>query len=401
MAPSFHGPRVLLWLEDFAADPHLVYEDMRERYGALAPVELAPGVAATLVIGYHTAVRILNDPDHFPADPRRWQQSVPGDCPVLPMMGWRPNPIRSAGDEHRRYRSAATAALDRIDLHALRGVVEKIAVEQINGFCAHGSADVVRQYAFPVVFGTLNAVLGCSPEISERAATGLAAMFAADADATEGNQILGAALLDLIAAKRATPGADVTSWLIQHPVALDDNEVLHQLVLLYAAGISPPQHLIATTLLLMLTANRFGGELLSGTLSTRDAIDEVLFNDPPMANYCITYPRQPVLVDDVWLPAHQPVVISMAACNNDPAIRSGAEQVTGNRAHLAFSLGPHACPARSMGYMIAQEAIDQLLDALPDLALAVPLEELTWQPGPFHRALEALPVTFPPSSPIP
>ncbi|MGW5514809.1 cytochrome P450, partial [Nocardia africana] len=33
-------------------------------------------VAATLVLGYYTAVRILHDPEHFPADPRPWQQSV-------------------------------------------------------------------------------------------------------------------------------------------------------------------------------------------------------------------------------------------------------------------------------------------------------------------------------------
>ncbi|MEU0217293.1 hypothetical protein ABZ281_20170, partial [Streptomyces sp. NPDC006265] len=35
---------------------------------------------------------------------------------------------------------------------------------------------------------------------------------------------------------------------------------------------------------------------------------------------------------------------------------------------------------------------------LPAAALARPVEELTWRPGPFHRALVALPVRFPPST---
>ncbi|MGA6207012.1 cytochrome P450 [Nocardia testacea] len=394
---DFDGPRIPLYSDEYAADPHRVYRDMRQRFGSLAPVELAPGVPATLVIGYHAALRILHDPDHFPADPRVWEQSVPADCPVRPMMEWRPNPIRSAGSEHTRYRSAAAAALGKIDLHRLHATVEQVAIPLINSFCEVGHCDVVSQYALPLAFATLNATLGCPPDISQRAATGMAALFDT-VDADRGNRMLSEALLELTRLKRAEPGDDVTSRLVEHPVRLDDEEMMHQLVTLYGAAIEPPQNLIANTLLLMLTDERFAANVLDGSLSTRDALDEVLFNDPPIANYCFSYPRQPVLIDNVWLPAHQPVVISMAACNNDPAIRTGS--VLDNRSHLAFGMGPHACPARPVAVLIVQEAIDQLLDALPELELAVPVAELQWRPGPFHRALSALPVTFPKSPPI-
>ncbi|MEU7634119.1 hypothetical protein AB0C34_29785 [Nocardia sp. NPDC049220] len=86
---------------------------------------------------------------------------------------------------------------------------------------------------------------------------------------------------------------------------------------------------IVNTLLVMLTDDRFGGSVMGGNLSSREALDEVLFDDPPLANFLITYPQQPILIDGVWLPEHQPVVISNAACNNDPAIRT--EEQTGNR----------------------------------------------------------------------
>lgn len=392
------GPRAALYSAEFAANPHRVYRDLRRRFGSLAPVELAPGVAATLVLSYHTALRILNDPQRFPADPRNWEGALAEDCPIRPMMQWRPNAIRSAGHEHERYRAATAGALNEVNLHQLHTTVEQIAIPLINSFCADGHCDVVSQYAMPVAFQTLNALLGCSPEVSQRAATGLAAMFDTSAGAVEGGQMLGAALTELIQSKRAEPGPDITSRLIQHGAELDDEELVHQLVLLYAAGISPPQNLIVNTLLLILTDERFAGHVLDGSLSTRDALDEVLFQDPPMANYCISYPRQPVMVDSIWLPADQPVLISMAACNNDPAIQSG--KVTDNRSHLAFSAGPHACPARPAGLLIVQEAIDQLLDALPEIRLAGPATGLTWRPGPFHRALAALPVTFPRSPPI-
>ncbi|GAA5051488.1 cytochrome P450 [Nocardia callitridis] len=386
-----------MYSAEFAADPHAAYRQMRDQFGSLVPVELAPGVPATLVVGYQAALQILNDPEHFPADPRTWQRNIPADCPVLPMMEWRPNPIRSAGQDHTRYRSAVSSALAKVDLHRLHATVEQIAVPLINSFCETGEADVLGQYAQPLIFAALSAMLGVTPEIGQRASEGMAAIFGM-VDAAAGNAMLGAALQDLVQLKRATPGEDVTSWLIQHPVGLSDEEMMQQLVLLYGAGLEPPQHLITNSLLLMLTDDRFAATVLDGSLSTRDALDEVLFNDPPMANFCISYPRQPILVDRMWLPAHQPVVVSMAACNNDPAIRRG--EILDNRSHLAFSAGPHACPARSPATLIVQDAIDQLLDALPELELAVPVSKLEWRPDPFYRALVSLPVRFPPSPPI-
>ncbi|WP_254190883.1 cytochrome P450 [Nocardia noduli] len=363
----------------------------------MAPIEVAPGVPATLVLGYQTALRVLNDPDHFPADPRGWQDSIPADSPVKPMMEWHPNALRNSGAAHTRYRQAYVGAIDGIDLHALHAKIETIAVPLINAFCTTGSADLVSQYAFPLVFEVLNQMVGCSPELGQRVATGMAMLFDT-VEAARGMEMLSTALLELIALRRAEPGDDVTSRLAHHPAGLDDTEMLSQLISFYGAGIEPQQNLIANTLLLMVTDERFGGNVLGGALSTRDALDEVLFNDPPMANFCTTYPRQPILIDNTWLPAHQPVVISLSGCNNDPAIRGGDR--TGNRAHLAWSAGPHACPAKSVAYMIVQDAIDQLLDALPELDLAVPADQLAWRPGPFHRALAALPVVFPPSPPM-
>lgn len=391
------GPRVPLYSEEYAADPHGHYREMRRHYGSLVPVELSPNVPATLVIGYQDAVRILNDPEHFPADPRAWQDQCPDDAPVKPMLMWYPNALRNAGTTHARYRQAYVAAIDGIDLNALHAAVERIAIPLINTFCEKGSADLLTEYAFPLVFEVLNQMVGCPPDIGQQVAAGMAALFDA-VNAAWGMQTLSEALMTMITMRKAEPGDDVTSRLVQHPANLNDEELLSNLISFYGAGLEPQQNLIVNTLRLILTDARFGGDMLGGSLSTRDALDEVLFNDPPMANFSATYPRQPILIGNTWLPAHQPVLISLAGCNNDPQIRGGDR--TGNRSHLAWSLGPHACPAQTVAFVVAQEAIDQLLDALPEMELAVPDEELTWRPGPFHRALASLPVVFPKSPPL-
>ncbi|MEU7634291.1 cytochrome P450 [Nocardia sp. NPDC049220] len=388
------GPRVALYSPAFAADPPGFYQQMRESYGSLVPVELAPEVPATLVIGYRTAARILHDPARFPADPRAWQQNIPADCPVRPMLEWRPNAIRSTGVEHLRYRQANVAAIAAVDLHGLHNVVEDIAIPLIHTFSENGSADLLRQYATPLAFQVINAMLGCTPEIGQRVAAGIIAMFEGN-DAARGNGMLIEALTELVAHKHAEPGADITTRLLRHPAALSDREIVEQLVPLYGAGVEPTVNLIANALLAVLIDETFAGGILGGSLSTRDALDKVLFTDPPIANFCMTYPRQPILIDDIWLPAHQPVVISISACNTDPTV--GATDHSGNRAHLAWGAGPHACPAQQAAYLIAQDGLDQLLDALPEIQLAVAPDALTWRPGPFHRALAALPVVFPPS----
>ncbi|MEU8898679.1 cytochrome P450 [Nocardia sp. NPDC048505] len=404
-APIRHGSplapgaaAVPLYSAEFAADPHRVYREMRATFGSLAPVELAPGVPATLVVGYNTARQILNDPAHFPADPRTWQKDIPADCPVLPIMQWRPTASRNTGADFARYRNAITDSNRDVDLYALHDQVERIAIRLINGFCETGSADLIRDYAFPLAFVVVNVVLGCPAEIGQRVATGMAALVEG-IDADDGNRMISEAMLELVALKKTRPGNDITSLLLRHPAGLDDEEMVHQVAGHYGAGIEFQQNLIANALRLILTDDHFGGSVLGGNLSTRDALDKVLFNDPPLANFLITYPRQPILVDDVWLPAHQPVLISIAACNNDPA--TSADDHTGNRSHLAWGIGQHSCPAQSLAYQIAQDAIDQLLDALPELRPARPGVAPTWRPGPFHRALAALPVTFPPAPPLP
>jgi len=390
--------RVSLYSAEYTADPHGVYREMRERYGSLVPVDLAPGVPATLVIGYRTALGILNDPERFPVDPRSWETTVPADCPVLPVFRWRPNASRNSGYAHTRLRQATTAAVEGVDLHAAHAIVERTALPLINGFCEAGSADLVTQYVAPLVYAVMNQLVGCPPWISAKAAAATASVFDG-VGVEEASRAFEHALTELVDYRRAHPGADITTTLLRHAVQLDDDEILHQVLMFYGVGIDPVQALILNALRLLLTDDQFGGEIVGGTMSTRDAIDGVLFDDPPLPNPSVVYPKQPILMEGTWLPAHQPVVISLAGCNDDPEIAS--EDHSGSRAHLAWGAGPHTCPARSLGYLIAQCAIDQLLDVLPEVQLAVPADELQWRPGPLHRSLGALPVTFPPAPPLP
>ncbi|GAA4874533.1 cytochrome P450 [Saccharopolyspora cebuensis] len=387
------GPAVPLYGTDFAADPQRTYAMLRAR-GPVALVELAPGVPATLVTDYATALKILHSPQDFAKDSRTWQASAPPDAVVLPMMAWRPNTLFADGGDHARLRPPVTDSLRRTDPAALRRFVHDTASGLIDAVADRGHADLIADYAAPLPLQVLHLMFGCTPALSARMAAAMRALWDGS-DPIRANEELEDCVRGLIAAKRSDPGDDVTTRLLQHPHGLTDDELLHQLVVMMGAGVEPVAGWIGNALWLLLTETRFAENLVNGGVAIADALDDVLWRHPPLANYAITYPVRPVRLGGTTLPAHEPVVISIAAANTDPAVVGPDGHVpTGNRAHLAFSAGPHGCPAHDPARLIATVAIEALLDALPGLR-AAPDVHLHWRPGPFHRALSALPVVFP------
>lgn len=389
--------RFPLYGQELAEDPAGAYARLRE-HGVVAPVELSPGVPATLVTGYEAALGVLRDPITFPKDPRGWQQTVPDDCPVLPMMTYRPNCCHADGAAHSRLRVAVTDSLTRVDAFALRGYVEDAADRLIATFAAKGTADLVTDFARELPLLVFRELFGCPPDLGDRLVTGMSGTLDT-VDAKRKNEILSAAVVELVELKRREPGQDITSWLAGHSVGLTDEEMTHQVTMLLGAGTEPTQNLIVNGLRLLLSDARFAGNLSGGNLQVEDAIDEVLWMDPPLANFAMTYPAHEVDFAGVRLPKDEPVVISLAAANTDPALATQHRE--GNRAHLAWSAGPHTCPAQRQARLIASAAIEKILDALPEMELAVPAAMLTWRPGPFHRALVSLPVNFPAVADLP
>jgi cytochrome P450 len=385
-----HGP-------EFAAAPDAFYDYLRQ-FGPAAPVELAPGVEATLVTDYAAALHVLQNPDVFARDPRRWRAlsegRVPQDSPVVPMMAYRPNCLFTDGADHLRLRQAVTESLAKIDSHRLSRHTERVATYLVDQFSGRGKVDLVSDYAQMLPLLVFNDLFGCPAEIGDRLVFGISGIFDG-IDAERANQVLTEALFELVALKRTTPGEDVTSWLMQHPAGLDDEELVHQLVTLMAAGTEPMQNIIASALRLLLSDEKYAGGQHSAGLLVEDAIADVLWNSPPLANYAAHYPVYDVDLSGIRLDAGNPVLVSFAAANTDPNL-SASRQTLSKRAHLAWGAGPHACPAKDPALLVSVLAIEKLLNFLPDIELAVPVGSLSWRPGPFHRALNALPARFTP-----
>lgn len=380
------GQRISLDTPEFAANPHAYYRYMHQ-LGPTAPVTIAPGVEATLVTDYHAALELLQDPTTFRKDARRWRALNEGlirpDSPVLPLLAYRPNCMFTDGAEHVRLRQAITESFARVSNSRLSRIVNQAAQFLINQFSARGSADLLRDYAQQLPLYVFNELFGCPAEIGDRVLFGISGMFDG-VNAEQASQVLLQAVGELVALKRVHPGEDITSYLMQHPAQLTDEELAHTLVLLLGAGGEPEGNLIGNAFYTMLTVEEYAR---NGQFDK--ALDDTLWRNAPMSNYAPHYPVSDTDVAGDKVRAGELVLVSFGAANT-----ALADQGADTRGHLAWSAGPHACPSKEPARLIALAGLEALFNALPDVELAVPADSLAWRPGPFNRALASLPVRF-------
>jgi cytochrome P450 len=140
--------------------------------------------------------------------------------------------------------------------------------------------------------------------------------------------------------------------------------------------------------------------LSGGRRSAGQALNEVLWEDTPGQNSLGRWATQDTHLGGRRIKAGDGIVLGLAGANADPQVRPDSSAGSlGNHAHMAFAHGEHGCPhpAPEIAEIIAQTAVEVLLDRLPDVRLTVSPDELRWRPSMQMRGLTALPVTFTPA----
>jgi cytochrome P450 len=92
------------------------------------------------------------------------------------------------------------------------------------------------------------------------------------------------------------------------------------------------------------------------------------------------------------------VMFGLAAASRDPSRYYHPDELDvtrRQRPHLAFGHGIHYCLGAPLARMEALIALGTLLRRLPNLALAIPDEHLTWRAAS-TRGIAELPVSFTP-----
>ncbi|MCO5997251.1 cytochrome P450 [Actinoallomurus rhizosphaericola] len=399
--PEFTGTQsgaVPLYGRRFVEDTDELYREMRRDHGPVVPVLLEGGEPAWLVIGYREAHRVLTDSQLFARDPYRCH----GPEYVPPQnLGYLPGILMFLdGPVHARRAGAVSAALAEVDQFELRADCERFSDRLIDVFATAGEADLIEQYAYHMPVLVMGSLLGLPDSELVAFADDMKKMNDGREEAIEAFGRYVVRMTSLLASKREWPGADVTSHMIANATDVTDEELIQDLLVVLSGGQENTAHWIGNTLRLMLTDDRFSLTLSGGRRSVGQALNEVMWEASPVKTAPARWAVRETQLGGRTIRAGDVVVVGPAGANTDPRIRPDAHgDAAGNHAHLGFGTGEHGCPhpAPELAQVMAQTAVEVLLDRLPDVRLAVPEHELEWRPAFHIRGLSALPVRFRPT----
>ncbi|MFJ4837016.1 cytochrome P450 [Streptomyces sp. NPDC088746] len=400
--PVMHGGAddlTRLYGPDAALDPQGIYGRLRKEHGAVAPVLLEGDVRAWLVLGYRESRRVLDNPLQFSRDSRIWRDWKEGEVedtsPLMQMLGWRPDCVSQDGEPHRRLRRAVTDNLDTLAGRGIRRHVTHFANKQIDAFAGKGSADLVGEYAEYLPMLVLTRLFGLPAAEGRSLAVSCAQVIKGGPDALAHNDRIMEILGELAERKRLEPGPDFTTGLLAHDAGLDEGEILSHLRLVLITAHTTTSNLLARVLEAVFTDPARLSGLVSGQRAVSEVVEEVMWSTPPLAVLPGRFATADVELGGTQIKEGDLLVLGLAAGNLDPDIRpDSGVSVHGNQSHLAFSGGPHECPAQNMGQAIIETAVDTLLHRLPGLRLSVPACELTSTASTWEARLDTLPVEF-------
>lgn len=400
-AVAWFGPRFR------QEDRRRVYRELREEHGAVVPIVLPDGPRGWLVVGYRELQQVVTSPEVYSPNAEHWNQwpLVSEDWPLMPMVGRADSLHAEVGDRYKHRVGVVNDSLEAIAPVELRRVTERCADRLIDRFCTRGTADLITEYAQQLPALVLGILLGLSEDGLDPLVRDINALIASAPDAVESQQRVKDALDALLQQRAQEPLEDVTTRFLQHPYAeeFSDKERVEDLFVVLVAGHQPTSDWIGNSLRLMLVDDWFSASLTGGRRSVAEAMNEVLWEDPPTQSVCSFFALRDAQLAGKAITKGDLMVVSYAGANTDPGVRPEGTELTGtNSAYMSFGYGSHPCPysAQEAAREIARTCIEVLLDRLPDTDLAVEHSQLVWRPTPIVRGLQTLPVSFTPSSPL-
>ncbi len=358
--------------------------------------ELPDGARVWVVSRYDDVKALLADPG-LALDKRASRAGYQG----FSASALEANLLNLDGADHarlRRLRSPAPITARRVDAlqDRIQDTSDALIDELSKGQPDSGQVDLLETYAAPLPIAVICELLGVPPEQGATLRSCTQVLLApgkfgpADLAATLGRivKLLGG----LIAAKRDAPADDLLSAMIAARDGDDrfsEDELLSLAFLILFAGYENSVHLITAATARLLThpeqAAALRAEPSPHTPAVQQLVEEFLRYDQP-STAAIRRParRHPDRRPHV-IPAGDTVLLAHSAAHYDPAPGSG---------HLAFGHGPHYCLGAPLARLEARIALWTLFHRLPDLALAVPEQDLTWKADHRQRVLTALPVTL-------
>jgi cytochrome P450 len=351
-----------------------------------------------LVTGHEQVRAVLADRENYSNDIRHLLPGTgPGTREDVGGLGFTDPPV------HTRLRKIVTPEFTMRRLARLEPMIEGIVAQQLDELAAAGpAADLAKLLSFPVPFQTICALLGLDLDDREAfarlgvqrfdATGGAAGAFGAVSEQRE-------FLFDAVARQRKEPGPGLIGQIIR-----DEGDLISDVDLagladgVFTGGYETTAGMISLSTMVLLRDPAHAELVRTGTRADVDRVVEELLRHLSVVQ--LAFPRfakRDMEIAGHPLRAGDVVLASLSGANRDPAT-AGADPDAFDPArvptsgHLAFGHGIHRCIGAELARMELRIVLPALLRRFPDLALAVPAEQLAFRPLSFVYGLDELPV---------
>ncbi|WP_087882697.1 cytochrome P450 [Streptomyces alboflavus] len=379
--------------------------------GPVNRVTLYDNTEAWLVTGHAEAQTLLTD-SRLSADRQH---------PAFPMIAARfelsrREPLALLGVDdplHNKQRRMLIPTFGVKQVAAMRPRIQHIVDGLLDAVVAQGPpVELVAAFALPVPSIVICELLGvpyADHDFFEDAARRI--LRGATAEESEaGRRELMDYLGDLVDRKAKTAdggtgrGADAT------PEGVIDELVRERL----SAGSLDRDDVVRLALILLVAGHETTANMISlGTFTLLEHPDQLaaLHADPDLisaaveellrflsiADGLVRVATEDIEVAGQTIRADEGVVLAASTINRDTAVYPDPDDLDVRRSarhHLAFGFGIHQCLGQNLARAELEIALRSLLARLPDLRLAVPVDEIRMKPGDTIQGLVDLPVTW-------
>jgi cytochrome P450 len=420
-------PGATMFSAEFKERAFKAYAAMREK-GPVAGVTLPTGGPIWFVTRYAEAMALLKDDERFVNDPSNalteeeyallFQQATEHLTDEQQQMAaqideiLRRHLLRVDPPDHSRLRRLVAIPFTPKYIEGLRPRVQAIADTLLDAVQARADEtrrremELIGDFAYPLPLTVISEMLGIplADRDNFREWSQAAVSFTPDDRA---NPEVTAKLIEfiaylrrLVAEKRSNPGDDLLSGLVLAEAEgdkLSENELLSMIFLLIVAGHETTVNLIGNGMLALFEHPEQRARLQEDPNLLKTAIEEMLRYYGPVEMSLTRWVRQDTELGGQRLRRGEQIMALLASANHDGEQFPNPEVFDISREpnrHAAFGTGIHSCLGATLARLEGQIAFATLLSRLPDLALAIPRDEIRWRDATFLRGLTQLPVTF-------
>jgi cholest-4-en-3-one 26-monooxygenase len=385
----------------FYLDPHPHLRWMREN----APVYRDPESGVWGVSLYEDIQLVSRSPELF----------CSGKSSRPEPDSWIPSMINLDDPDHRRRRNLVNRGFTRQRVEAHEPKIRRICAELIASVAGKGRCDLVSEVAAPLPMIMIGDMLGVEPEDRDR-------LLRWSDELLGGGRARGLSREDqralqtgiaieyaeyvrrVIADRSVRPRNDLLSVLVHAEIdgdRLSEDEIIQESLLILVGGDETTRHVITGGTLALITHPDERSKLQRDPSAIPAAVEELLRWVTPIQNMNRTAARDTELRGQKIHEGDR-LLLLYPSGNRDERVFPEPFRFDVTRSpnpHLAFGgFGSHFCLGASLARLELRVMFEELLRRLPDLELAVPVEELVWRPSNFIVGLEQMPVRFTPAA---